>query len=403
MQQSGPMNNADVVIIGAGVVGASIAWHLTERGCRNVMLLDRAPQQGSGSTGKATGGARVQFGNAIDIAMSHFSIAFLADFESATGGSSGYTPNGYLFVATSEEQMLMLRAAKLVQIDCGVTTTQLLDQKAVAAMVPQIRTSDVLGGSFGPTDGLIDPVAIMNGFTGASLRNGARLHLDSHITAIETEQNGGRKRISAIVTTQGRIETRTVINAAGAWAAEIASLAGVDLPVVPLRRHLVRASVPKRMPPHLPMVIEAGNAFHFRRAAGTSDSEGGTELLMGWPDPADTPGFKTDFDPGYVDRILPHARHRLPFLQRSSIDPAASRCGLYEMTPDHHAIVGRSPEVDGLFFANGFSGHGVMHSPATGRILAELVLDGRCKTFDIHPLRPERFAEGDWKKEESVL
>lgn len=397
------MHTADVVIIGAGVVGASIAWHLTERGCRNVLVLEKAAQQGLGSTGKATGGARVQFGNAIDVAMSRFSLDFLADFERATGVSSGYTPHGYLFVATDEGQMQMLLAARQVQIEGGVQTTEILDRNGVAAMVPQIRRTDVVGGSFGPTDALIDPVAIMNGFTAASLRNGARLLLQSHVTAVDIERNGGRRTISGIRTAEGRIVTRTIINAAGPWAAEIASMAGVDLPVVPLRRHLVRVSLKERMPPDLPMVIEAGNAFHFRRAAGTVDSEAGTELLMGWPDPGETPGFKTDFDPGYVDRILPHARHRLPFLERSAIDPAASRCGLYEMTPDHHAIVGPSPEVNGLFFANGFSGHGVMHSPATGRILAELLMDGRCSSFDIHPLRPERFHEGDWKKLDAVL
>lgn len=397
------MQTADVVIIGAGVVGASVAWHLTERGCRNVLLLEKAARQGLGSTGKATGGARVQFGTAIDIAMSRFSIDFLAGFERATGVSSGYTPHGYLFVATDEVQMQMLRSARQAQIGSGVGTTEILDRRGVAAMVPQIRTADVVGGSFGPTDAFIDPVAIMNGFTAASLRNGARLLLQTQITGIDTEPVAGRKRISALRTTGGRIETRTIINAAGPWAAEIASLAGVELPVVPLRRHLVRAGVKERMPPHLPMVIDASNGFHFRRAAGTADSAAGTELLMGWPDPGETPGFKTDFDPDYVDRILPHARHRLPFLDRPAIDPVNSRCGLYEMTPDHHAIVGPSPEVEGLFFANGFSGHGVMHSPATGRILAELIMDGRCSSFNIHPLRPERFAEGDWKRAETAL
>ena len=397
------MQTADVVIIGAGVVGASIAWHLTERGCRNVLLLEKAARQGLGSTGKATGGARVQFGAAIDIAMSRFSIDFLADFQRAIGVSSGYTPHGYLFVATDEVQMQRLRGARQAQIDNGVGTTELLDRRGIAAMVPQIRTTDVVGGTFGPTDAFIDPVAIMNGFTAASLRNGARLRLQTQITGIDTEPVAGRKRIGGLRTTEGRIETRTIINAAGPWAAEIASLAGVELPVVPLRRHLVRASVRERMPPHLPMVIDASNGFHFRRAAGTADSAAGTELLMGWPDPDETPGFKTDFDPGYVDRILPHARHRLPFLDRPAIDPATSRCGLYEMTPDHHAIVGPSPEVEGLFFANGFSGHGVMHSPATGRILAELLMDGQCSSFNIHPLRPERFAEGDWKRVETAL
>jgi len=397
------MKTADVVIIGAGVVGASIAWHLTERGCRDVLLLEKAGRQGLGSTGKATGGARVQFGNPIDIAMSRFSLEFLADFERATGVSSGYTPNGYLFVATDEAQMQMLRAARQLQCEAGVVTTEILDRREVAEIVPLLRTSDVIGGSFGPTDALIDPLAIMNGFTAASLRRGARLQLRSEITAIDVDQTVGRRKIRGLVTTDGRIETRTIINAAGPWAAEVAALAGVDLPVVPLRRHLVRASVRERMPPELPMVIEAGNAFHFRRAAGTKDSDAGTELLMGWPDPNETPGFKTEFDSGYVDRILPHARHRLPFLQRSAIDPGASRCGLYEMTPDHHAIIGQSGEVEGLFFANGFSGHGVMHSPATGRIVAELLLDGWCSTFDIVSLRPERFAEGDWKIEDAVL
>jgi sarcosine oxidase subunit beta len=202
-------------------------------------------------------------------------------------------------------------------------------------------------------------------------------------------------------TTRGRISTRAVVNASGAWAAETARLAGVEIPVVPLRRQLVSVRPAAPVPEGLPMVIDMSNGFHFRPEARELTSAG---VLLAWPDETETQGFKTDFDPLFTAKVLERARERVPRLAAgATLNPSRCRAGLYELTPDHHAIIGEAPGVGGLFLANGFSGHGVMHSPATGRILAELILDGRAELMDVSALGAERFAAGWLIEETSVL
>jgi sarcosine oxidase, subunit beta len=388
---------ADVVIIGGGIVGASVAFHLAERGCTDVLVVEREAEQGLGSTGKATGGVRAQFATAINIRMSRYSIEFFTRFEEATGYACGYEPAGYLFVATSEAQFDYLKQTRAKQLAEGLTNVELVDASEIARRVPCLRTDDVAGGSFCQTDGFIAPLKVLGGFTQRATERGVRVWTETEVTGIEIE--GGR--IKQVQTTRGRISTRAVVNASGAWAAETARLAGVEIPVVPLRRQLVSVKPAAPVPEGLPMVIDMSNGFHFRPEARELASPG---VLLAWPDEAETTGFKTDFDPLFTAKVLQRARERVPRLvEGATLNASRCRAGLYELTPDHHAIIGEAAGVGGLFLANGFSGHGVMHSPATGRILAELILDGRAELFDVSALGAERFAAGRLIEETSVL
>jgi sarcosine oxidase subunit beta len=388
---------ADVVIIGGGIVGASVAFHLAERGCTDVLVLEREAEQGLGSTGRATGGVRAQFATAINIRMSRYSIDFFTRFEEATGYACGYEPAGYLFVATSEAQFDYLKQTRERQLAEGLTNVELVGADEIARRVPGLRTDDVTGGSFCQTDGFIAPLKVLGGFTGSAMKRGVRVWTKTEVTGIESE--GGR--VSEVQTTRGRISTRAVVNAAGAWAAETARMAGVEIPVMPLRRQLVSVKPRVPVPEGLPMVIDMSDGFHFRPEARDLASHG---VLLAWPDEAETQGFETDFDPAFAGKVLRRARERIPnLLAGATLNESRCRAGLYELTPDHHAIIGEAPGVGGLFLANGFSGHGVMHSPATGRILAELILDGRAELMDVSALGAERFAAGRLIEETSVL
>jgi sarcosine oxidase subunit beta len=383
--------SADVVIIGSGIVGSSVAYHLTEMGCRDVLVVEREAHQGKGSTGKSMGGVRAQFSTPVNIQMSLYSINFFSEFEERVGHPADYRPHGYLFVATEEKHLDYLKANRERQIGLGVTNVELVSRDDIVAMLPQLRADDVVGGTFCPTDGFVDPHSVMMGFMLKARERGARLWLDTPVTGIEVE----RGRVAAVNTSRGRVATRAVVNCAGAWAAGVAKLAGAELPVEPLRRQLVPTEPFDKLPARFPMVIDMSTGFHFRRE--------GAGILLAWNDPSETPGFKTEFDTSFVEKILTRAASRVPVLAEAQVNARRAWAGLYEMTPDHHAVIGESPEVAGLYFANGFSGHGVMHSPATGRLVAETILDGRASTIDASPLGVERFAAGRLIEETALL
>jgi len=385
------VNSADVVIIGGGIVGSSVAFHLTQAGCRDVVVLERETHQGKGSTGKSMGGVRAQFSTPINIRMSMYSIPAFKEFEEITGNPSGYRAQGYLFVATEEKHMAYLRANHACQVEQGLKTAELLGPGDVRKYAPEIRSDDVIGGSFCSTDGFVDPYSVMNGFMAAAINGGARLMRDTEVTGIDTDSGG----VWGVRTPQGFIASRTVVNAAGAWAGLVAKLAGIDLPVEPLRRMLVPTEPFDKVSHGSPMVVDMSTGFHYRPE--------GLGLLLAWNDPEETPGFKTNFDPAFVEKILTRGVARLPVLEEAEVNPRRAWAGLYEMTPDHYPVIGPVKEVPGLFLANGFSGHGVMHSPATGRIVADLILKGSSDVVDAKPLGFQRFASGELLHETAVL
>jgi sarcosine oxidase subunit beta len=419
------VETADVVIIGSGIVGSSVAYHLAQAGCTDVLVIEREAHQGKGSTGKSMGGVRAQFSTPVNIQMSKYSIDFFSKFDEVVGHPADYRAHGYLFCATTENHLAYLKANRERQNSLGVTNVELVSPQDIIRMVPQLRVDDILGGTFCPTDGFVDPHSVMMGFMLNARARGARLWLDTKVTGIQVDPGSadvpsasGRQslaendselagkaepfrtserqsRIAGVMTSRGLISTRCVVNAAGPWAAEVARMAGADLPVEPLRRQLVPTEPFDQLPKQFPMVIDMSTGFHFRRE--------GKGILLAWNDPEETAGFKTEFDATFVEKILTHAAVRVPCLAEAEVNPRRAWAGLYEMTPDHHAIIGPSPNVEGLFFVNGFSGHGVMHSPASGRIAADLILKGESDLIDAVQLGVDRFAAGRLLEETAIL
>lgn len=382
-------------MIGGGVVGASVAFHLAQRGVRDVLILEREAEQGLGSTGAATGGVRAQFETEINIRMSLYSLDFFRgwDFDCE------YDPKGYLFFATTEGQFDYLKRNVEVQRRLGVRDVDIVDADAVSRIVPGMNCEDIKGGSFGKHDGFINPIAVMRGFTDGAISGGARLEFGVEVRGFSVQ--GGRVR--GVDTSDGLIECDAAVLCTGARAAELARTADVDLPVVPQRRQIVWARTRGPLPADMPMVIDIGTGFHFRPAkefqlkekpgATAPGTDFGRDILFAYPDPAEQSSVCTDFDDSFVEKVYERAKGRAQFLFEAECVRQKCRAGLYENTPDHHAILGAC-EVDGLYFANGFSGHGVMHSPATGRALSEIILDGEAKFLDVSCLALERFARG---------
>jgi sarcosine oxidase subunit beta len=307
------------------------------------------------------------------------------------GHPSGYRAQGYLFIATAQRHLDYLRANYHAQVAAGLKTASLVSRDDIVAMVPQLRSDDIIGGSFCSTDGFVDPYSVMTGFTLRAVDQGAQLIRDARVTGMSFDPKG----VLSVDTMQGTIATRTVVNCAGAWSADIAKLAGIDLPVEPLRRMLVPTEPFDKVAHSVPMVVDMSTGFHFRPE--------GLGLLFAWNDPEEKPGFNTNFDRGFVEKILTRAVDRVPVFEELEVNPSRAWAGLYEMTPDHHPVLGAAPGIRGFFFANGFSGHGVMHSPATGKILADLILKGTTDLIDATLLDYARFAEGRQIEETAVL
>lgn len=383
------MKNVEIIIIGGGVVGASVAYHLTARGAKDVLIIERETGQGIGSTGKATGGVRAQFETEINIKMSLYSLEFFRNWDF----DCGYDPRGYLFFATHEKQLDYLKRNVEKQKSLGVSDVEIFDTNTVRNLIPGLNCEDIVGGSFGANDGFIDPLAVMHGFTEEALRNGAKIKYEIKVERIETE-NG---KICAVLTNKGRIECEKIVLCTGAWAKILAKTAGIDLPVEPLKRQIVWARSKKPLPANLPMVIDIGTGFHFRPAKNSVD-----EVLFACPGPDEKPSFNTDFEEAFIAKVYAKAKHRASFLYETEVVREKCRAGLYENTPDHHAILGGC-EVEGLYFANGFSGHGVMHSPATGRALSEIILDGKSSFLDVSCLGLDRFEKGELLHETAFI
>jgi sarcosine oxidase subunit beta len=385
------MRTADVVIIGGGIVGSSIAYHLTTGGCRNVLVIERESSHGKGSTGKSMGGVRAQFSTPVNIQMSLYSIPFYASFDDSLGYPCGYRAQGYLFCATCEKHMAYLRTNHETQVRLGLKDARLISADDIAGMFPQLRSDDIVGGAFCSSDGFVDPYSSMNGLIACAIERGAEIWKNATVTGIKRDGVG----VFSVETSKGAVGTGVVVNCAGAWAAEIAAMVEINLPVEPLRRMLVPTEPFDQFPHSAPMIIDMSNGFHFRPE--------GQGFLLAWNDPEERPGFKTEFDPAFVEKILTRGADRVPVFEKLAVNPKRAWAGLYEMTPDHHAILGPVPEVPGFFLANGFSGHGVMHAPATGKILADLILRGGTDLIDASVLNLARFAEGRMIEETAIL
>ena len=388
---------AETVIIGGGVIGASVAYHLTESGAKDVLVLDRAHSLGEGSTGKATGGVRAQFETDINIRMSLYSVDFFQSWEH----DAEYDPKGYLFLATNNLHLDYLNRTGERQRELGYEGVHLVTQDEIAKLVPGMNVEDLVGGSFGPRDGFINPLSVLEGFVVGANSRGARFVPGVEVKKIDVKYG----RVTRVETNNGYIDCERVVVAAGAWSATVVAGIGIDLPVKPQRRQIVWAEAPKPLRADLPMVIDLKDGFHFRRAQDFTHGAAEQDpcaVLFAYPDPDEPVSFSTKFDNEFLLKVGDLAAYRAPFLNGSHIVYERCRAGLYENTPDHHPILGPC-DIEGLYFATGFSGHGVMHSPATGRALAEIILEGQASFMDVTSLSLARFAKGELLSETSFI
>lgn len=383
--------SADVVIIGAGIIGASIAWHLASRGCGTILIVDSGQAAGSGSTSRATGGFRAQFASAVNIRMSLLSREKLLRFADEVGEDPGYAPHGYLWVAHNEPALQGLRHAQRLQRDLGLTEARMLSPTEVMEINPAVGPNGISGGAFCPTDGFIRPMKMLEGYLSDAGRRGVELAVGEAVRELKLDE---RHRVRRVVTSRGEIDAGIVVNAAGAWASRIAGLAGVELPVTPMRRSVAITLPTSRLSDEMPMTIFTSDGFHLRVRDG--------RVLLLLPEVAREDPFDSSIDEAWIRTVLRIAQERVPTISGLTIDRENCWSGLYEMSPDHHAIVGPAPGVENFYLANGSSGHGVMHAPAMGQVVSELILDGRC-SIDVTGLRPERFAEGRLNDASSLL
>lgn len=368
---------AGVVIIGGGVMGTSLAYHLACRGQRDVLLLERGRVFGEGATGKCAGGVRHQFGSEINIRLSIESIAMLERFEEEIGQAIGLRQCGYLFLLTRPEDVEAFAANVALQRGLGVQT-EWLSPADVAARVPLVKTDDVLGGTFYGRDGLCDPNGVVAGYVSAARRQGVRLLTEVEVTGVRVDGT----RAVGVETSAGYVAADSVVNAAGPRAALVGRMLGLELPIWPLRRQMLVTTALPDVPPDFPFVIDFAPGLYFHRE--------GPGLLTGQSNPSEVPGFDESVDLEWEQQHLALAVQRLPLLERAGL--AHHWAGLYEMTPDAHPLMGVLPGFDNAYIVAGFSGHGFMHGPIAGKLMAEIILDGRAATLDIAPLAPARFA-----------
>jgi sarcosine oxidase subunit beta len=384
---------ASVAIVGGGVIGASVAYHLARRGWRDVVVLEREPAPGRGSTARATGGFRAQYGTAINVRLSLLARERLRAFHDETGGDAGYDPCGYLWLAADGDELAQLREGQAVQHAQGLPEATMVDATGALELNPALAADDIAGAAFCPTDGYIRPLGILEGYLAAAMRLGVRMESGVTVTGVERGPGGA---IATLLTSAGPIGVGAVVNAAGAWAGDLARFAGVELPIEPLRRQVAITAPCDLLPSRMPMTLFCRDGFHLRVRDG--------RVLLLRPTPG-APGrpFACDVEAAWMDDVVALAHARVPVLRRAAIDRGAAWAGLYEMSPDKHAILGAAPDCPNFFLANGSSGHGVMHAPALGLLLAEIMSDGAAATLDVRALRPERFAAGDLNPSSGLL
>ena len=369
--------SAAVVIVGGGVMGTSLAYHLAARGQTDVVLLERGPLFGQGATGKCAGGVRHQFGSEINIRLSLASIRMLEQFPDELGQDIGLRQCGYLFLLSRPADIAAFRANVALQHRLGVATEWLTGDE-VRRRLPLLHLDDVLGGTFYSRDGLCDPSSVVGGYVSAARRRGARLFEDVAVTGLRVQG----ARVAGVLTSRGEIAADVVVNAAGPFAADVGRLLGLDLPIVPLRRQMLVTTPLPEVPPDFPFVIDFASGLYFHRE--------GPGILTGMANADQAPGADEQVDLEWERVHLEAAVRRFPLLEQAGL--ASHWAGLYEMTPDAHPLLGRLAPLDNAYIIAGFSGHGFMHGPIAGQLLAELIVDGHTSSLDITPLDPARFA-----------
>ncbi len=380
--------SASVVIIGAGIVGSSVAYHLAIRGCSDVVVLEKAATEVSGSTARSAAGVRHQFASEVNIRLSLYSIERLKRFHEEVGGEAGLKQIGYLLLVSDPGALEQYRCSVALQNSLGVPSRVLSPEEA-AAMLPPVNLDGLLGATYCAEDGHCDPHGVAMGYLTSALRRGVKLLRKTPAIGIRREGD----RIASVDTPAGEIPCETVVNAAGAWAGQVGALAGLRVPVQPYRRCIYMSEPLPEIAP-FPFVIDTASGFYMRKE--------GDKLLMGVTNDDEPPGENLVVDWEWLETVLERGARRFPFLANTGILRRNCWAGLYENTPDHLPVLGRHPDLPDYVDASGFSGHGVMHSPATGMLIAEEILDGRAHTIDIDGLRIGRFESGSGAAETNV-
>lgn len=379
---------ADVVVVGGGAVGVSAAYHLAAAGAGRVVLLERADAVGTGSTGACAGGFRYQFSSRINVELSLASVPMILGFSEMHGLPLDVAQDGYLFLVRDERDWTEFEGAAALQRSLGIDV-RVLSAEEAGEIAPGIALDGIVGATFCPDDGIADPAGLTQGYAAAARRAGAEIELGTTIVGIEVVEG----RAVGVRTDEGVIRAPVVVNAAGPWAGTLAATAGVDLPLEPIPRMVVTTGPFEGLPSRRTLVIDAATSYYFHRE--------GDGVLMGMGGRNEVASFDLAVDRRFVEEeLLPTAVRVFPAIERAGI--ASMWAGLYEMTPDRHPIIGESP-VPGLFLANGFSGHGFQHAPVVGKLLAELIVEGRARTVDISALAFERFARGELVVEGHVV
>ena len=372
-------STAEVVVIGGGIMGASTAYHLAKRGCTDVVVLESAEMFGLGSTGLNAGGVRYQFATKVNIELSKLSFGMMERFAEEMDQEISLRRFGYLFLLDTEKDLEQFRKNVALQNSLGVPS-KVIGVDEIARLAPEVELGGIIGGTWCPWDGLVDPNSLLQGYIKQARALGAKLYDSMPATGIDVVDG----KITGVSTKDGTIATSKVVVAAGAWSGLIGDMAGVDIPIVPIKRQIAVMNDIPGLRPDFPFVIDFSRSLYFHRE--------GRGILTGKSNADQEPGFDTTVDEDWRLRHIEEALERLPLLGDAEI--SAEWAGLYEVTPDDQPILGKLPQVEGLYSCAGFSGHGLMHGPAAGLLLAEEILDGRAHTVDIDPLRYSRFATG---------
>ena len=384
---SGLPPTAPVVVIGAGCIGTAIAYHLGRRGVKDVVVIEKEPFAGAGSTSKAAGGIRAQFSTPLSVQISRMAEEQFRRFADEMETGPVFFPVGYLFLLNDEASWTTFQAQAEMQRSLGLPVQTLTPQGA-REIVPELYVDDLLGATFCLEDGLGNPHEVTQAYVAQARRLGARFEFGVAAKGLVMEKN----RVTGVTTDAGTIGTPLVVNAAGPYAAGVAAWAGVDLPVKPVRRHCFTTEPLPLARESLPMIVDMGSGVYMHRESGG--------LLLGYANPEEPEGFNLVVNWDLLERIVEPAMHRVPALESAQISNGWA--GLYETTPDHNSVLGPPRGVEGLMLANGFSGHGFMHAPAVGQLVAEWIVDGK-PSLDLSPLRLERFAEHRGMVEANVI
>jgi len=379
---------AEVVVIGGGIMGASTAYHLARRGCTDVVVLEAGEMFGLGSTGLNAGGIRYQFATKVNVELSKLSIGMMEKFADDMGQEVGLRRCGYLFMLDREADLAQFRANVALQNSLGVPS-RVVSASEIAELAPEVDIAGIIGGTWCPLDGLVDPNGLLQGYVSNARRLGATLSTSTPAVGIDV--SGGR--VQRVVTKMGAIDTSTVVIAGGPWSGQIGAMAGIDLPIQPIRRQIAVTGPIPGLRPNFPFVIDFSRSLYFHRE--------GNGILTGMSNRDEPAGFDTRVDQEWRLHHVENAIERLPLLADAEI--VAEWAGLYEVTPDDQPILGRIPQVSGLLACAGFSGHGLMHGPAAGLLMAEEILDGKAYTIEIDALRWSRFESGVGAGEYNVV